>query len=52
METETRRASELESAVRQGAGVYPRCSADQKDEKGMEADANTADKDSGKRRVN
>jgi hypothetical protein len=23
METETRRASELESAVRQGAGLYP-----------------------------
>ena len=42
METETRRALELESAVRQGAGLYPRCCADQKEEKGMEADANTA----------
>jgi hypothetical protein len=42
METETRRALELESAVRQGAGLYPRCCADQKEEKGTEADANTA----------
>jgi hypothetical protein len=42
METETRRASELGSTVRQGAGLYPRCCADQKEEKGMEADANTA----------
>ena len=41
METETRRALELESAVRQGAELYPRCCADQKEEKGMEADANT-----------
>jgi hypothetical protein len=38
METETRRALELESAARQGAGLYPRCCADQKKEKGMEAD--------------
>ena len=30
------------SAVRQGAGLYPRCCADQKEEKGMEADPNTA----------
>jgi hypothetical protein len=41
METETRRALELESAVRQGARFYPRCCADQKDEEGMEADVNT-----------
>jgi hypothetical protein len=41
-EIETRRASELKSAVRQGAGLYPRCCAEQKEEKGMEADANTA----------
>jgi hypothetical protein len=33
MEIETGRASELESAVRQGAGLYPRCCADQKEEK-------------------
>jgi hypothetical protein len=36
-ETESRRALELESAVRQGAGFYPRCYANQKEEKGMEA---------------
>jgi hypothetical protein len=42
METETRRALELKSAVRQGALLYPRCFADQKEEKGTKADANTA----------
>jgi hypothetical protein len=47
METETRRALELESAVRQGAGNYPRCYADQKEGKGTEADANTADTEFG-----
>jgi hypothetical protein len=51
METETRRALELESAVRQGAGLTP-CCADQKEGKGTEADANTADRELGKRRVN
>src|SRR5690349_20674308 len=39
VETETRRALELESAVRQRArSLYPRCCTDQKREKGMEAD--------------
>jgi hypothetical protein len=33
METETPRALELESAVRQGARLYPLCCADQKEEK-------------------
>jgi hypothetical protein len=50
METETRRALELESAVRPGAGLYPRCCADQKEEKGMEADTNTELKSIRKRR--
>jgi hypothetical protein len=48
METETRRALELESAVRQGAGFNPRCCADQKEGKGTEADANTANREFGK----
>jgi hypothetical protein len=38
METETRRALDLESAVRQGAGLYPRCCADQKERKRKRAD--------------
>jgi hypothetical protein len=50
-ETETRRALELESALRQGAGRYPRCCADQKEEKGREADANTELKSIRKRKM-